>query len=552
MTRQAPAQTPPTLDLTPPPAAAPSPAPAPAPMWVSPVASWPSPLTDQTTQAPAADTGTKPRRSRAGGMPVGPVLASTGNATALTLTTAYQYGGPVAAATTGALMAAGATTVALRRRSTVRRSKGRRGASQGLLRGAFGGGSRGAAGASRLNSGGALRGATGGGRSVGPGATGRSSGGGWGAGAGRVVAPRTSGATHSASGASGAIKHGGAGGFGAGRRSDKSSGLKGGKHRRHDRQSGATGPGRHDKTPATTTPPGTGTGRHTRPGTSSAGGGHRAPGSLTKSNKAGGTIKAALGRATRAAGVGARAAGRLAAQGASAGWKMTAPARAAGRRKLAAATKAATAGLVRQIKKVPGALTDGLLATGAGVLSGLWNWSGKAALTRLRDVWKRRRARRAKNADTTDPSTTPDAPEVADTVRRPTHPTTTPKTTFGGPMSGGHHFIAPAMEMARIAASYDPKGMLQVGEDFVGLSEALNLHAEAMKVTVENADAKQPLAPQIIELMRQIHGLQLKAAELAQELKPAFEQLHQVDLDRLRNPRKGVAGEAMWDISHNL
>jgi hypothetical protein len=234
---------------------------------------------------------------------------------------------------------------------------------------------------------------------------------------------------------------------------------------------------------------------------------------------------------------------------------MTAPARAAGRRKLAAASKAATAGLVRQIKKTPGALTDGLLATGAAVLAGLWNWSRHAALERLRDVWKRRRARRAKkNTPTTDSSTpdTTNTPTVTGTVRRPATTPTTTTSSYGGTMSGGHHFIAPAMEMARIAASYDPKGMLQVGEDFVGLSEALKLHAEAMKVTVENADVKQPLAPQIIELMRQIHGLQLKAADLAEELKPAFEQLHQVDLDRLRNPRKGTAGEAMWDVTRNI
>jgi hypothetical protein len=117
---------------------------------------------------------------------------------------------------------------------------------------------------------------------------------------------------------------------------------------------------------------------------------------------------------------------------------------------------------------------------------------------------------------------------------------------------GGHHFVAPAMELARAAAHYQPQGMLQVGADFGGLEEALRLHAEAMKVTVENADATQPLHPNIVELMRQIHGLQLKAAELAAELQPAFRQLHDVDIARLENPRKGVAGERMWDVSSNL
>jgi hypothetical protein len=161
-------------------------------------------------------------------------------------------------------------------------------------------------------------------------------------------------------------------------------------------------------------------------------------------------------------------------------------------------------------------------------------------------VWRRRRKQR------TTPDDTPTAPAVADTVRRPTN--TTPTTASGGTRmsGGGHHFVAPAMELARAAANYRPQGMLQVGADFAGLEEALRLHAEAMKITVENADATQPLAPQIVELMRQVHGLQLKAAELAAELTPAFRQLHDVDIARLENPRKGIAGERMWDVSANL
>ena len=114
---------------------------------------------------------------------------------------------------------------------------------------------------------------------------------------------------------------------------------------------------------------------------------------------------------------------------------------------------------------------------------------------------------------------------------------------------GGHHFVAAAMEMSRAAAAYQPTGMLQVGADFAGLEEALRLHAEAMRTTVENADANQPLHPNIVELMRQIHSLQLKAADLAGELSPAFRQLHDVDIARLENPRQG---ERMWDVSSNL
>lgn len=115
----------------------------------------------------------------------------------------------------------------------------------------------------------------------------------------------------------------------------------------------------------------------------------------------------------------------------------------------------------------------------------------------------------------------------------------------------GHHFVAPAMEGARAAANYSPTGMVQVIEDFAGLAQALELNAQAMRVTVENADAKFPLAPQVIELMRQVHGLQLKAAELAKELQPASRKLHEADLARHSSPRKGREGERMWDIASN-
>ncbi|MFE7547060.1 hypothetical protein [Streptomyces gardneri] len=347
----------------------------------------------------------------------------------------------------------------------------------------------------------------------------------------------------------GATKRAGSSLLGAGRGATDTS-RSGNGHAPH---SGGSATGRHRKTPATG-------GGHTtglRHQSATAGPGvRRGPGgtnSPTQSNTQGrsSTVKAALGRA-------ARAAGGLVSRGARAGWSKTASARAAGRKKAASLAKAATAGLVRQIKKTPGALTDGLLATTAGLLSGLWHRSFQRAAGRVRDVWRKLRARRARKntPDDTNPNTpgtgTTPAP-VGVTARRPASTTYTQPTSQGGtPMSGGHHFVAPAMEMARVAANYQPQGMLQVGADFAGLHEALVLHAEAMKTTVENADASWPLAPGIVDLMREIYTVQIKAAELARELQPAFEQLHGVDLERLRNPRKGAQAEAMWDVRSNL
>lgn len=115
---------------------------------------------------------------------------------------------------------------------------------------------------------------------------------------------------------------------------------------------------------------------------------------------------------------------------------------------------------------------------------------------------------------------------------------------------GGHHFLAGAMELERVATTYTPEGMMQVGADFAKLPDALEHIANAMKISTARADAEQPLDPRIVELMQGIWTLQMRAVELARELPNAFRQLHDVDIARIENPRKGAA-EAMWDYSRN-
>lgn len=211
----------------------------------------------------------------------------------------------------------------------------------------------------------------------------------------------------------------------------------------------------------------------------------------------------------------------------------------------------------RGLKRAAGAAWDATRALASGARAWVSAKKGErksAAWARIREMWTKRRKTRAEKAAAkaaaAEASKTP--PEVGTTVRRPTT-TTIPATFTGGTaVSGGHHFVAPAMEAARAAANYQPTGMMQVGQDFAGLQQALELNAEAMKVTVENADTKFPLDPRIVETMRQIHSLQLKAAELASELQPAFRKFHDVDIARIENPRKGREGERMWDVSANL
>jgi len=466
----------------------------------SPVLAWPA-----EWPVPELPVAEKRRRSR--GLPMGPVLAGAGNATTLGVTAAYSAGGPLALAATGVVVAAGATAAVLRRRAAVRRGVATRAGGATMPRGSRSGGGSGlrsgpVAGGGRA--GGGLRRSPSSGRSA-PGSGSRS-------GLGRSDSKPSAGPSRSGSRS----------GFGGGKDGTRGGlfGPSGGRH---------TAPGRHRPDPDKVSKrqqqkAAAATEKAAKKALKRAAKDLAAKTSPTGGQKPGGktqTLKAAAGRVARAALNAARPHAAAACQTAARG------ARRAGR-----------------------ALWDGVRAGLVGVAAALWQRNWRVFRPAVRAMWRRIKNKRAAAQAAADPTAT--GPAVADTVRRPAN--TTPTTPSGGPAmpGGGHHFVAPAMELARAAANYRPTGMLQVGADFAGLEEALRLHAEAMKITVENADATQPLAPQIVELMRQVHGLQLKAAELAAELTPAFRQLHDVDIARLESPRKGIAGERMWDVSSNL
>ncbi len=218
----------------------------------------------------------------------------------------------------------------------------------------------------------------------------------------------------------------------------------------------------------------------------------------------------------------------------------------AAREKAPAAVKAMGRGVRKtwtadRSRKARGAVADGIKAAVPALWTAVRRRSLRAALIRLKEAWTRRRKARAERVPK----------EVTDSVRGATIPITEPTTSKEGITMPGHHFRGPAEMMADAAAKYDPQGMIQVGEDFIGLEEALRLVAEAMKTTVEHADAHLPLDDRIVKLMEQIYMLQVKAADLAAELKPAFESVHYGDLVRHRSPRKGREAEAKWDMRSN-
>ncbi|NJP73390.1 hypothetical protein [Streptomyces sp. C1-2] len=431
------------------------------------------------------------RRRRRGGVPVEPLVIGTANSVGMAATAAYQVAGPLGVAAAGITAAALGTGAVVQRRRTVRHRTS-----------TAAGRTRGGGGAGRL-------------RSAGGGAPrGGSRGAGSGAGRGGA-APRLSGRTRQ--GALGSLRslapgrpHKGRGGAGGG-----------GKHKRR-RDRGALDP----NTPRN---------RNRR---------HKRGGWVRPAASAARRGMASAARTVGAAGRRAGAAGRLlarAAQRAAApirsGWERTGPARRA---------------LSRRAGRAGRALWDGALSALAGAGSALWNWSLRSGLRKVREVWGRRRAKRAAAGPAmTGPDLATTPPPVAPYVRRPATAGGTPSTFGGTRMSGGHHFLAPAMELERIASTYTPDGMMQVGRDFAALPDALEHIANAMRVSTARADAEQPLDPRIVEIMKHIYQLQMKASELARELPAAFRKLHDVDISRIENPRKGRQAEAMWDVRAN-
>ncbi|MFD5663432.1 hypothetical protein ACFWIK_00785 [Streptomyces anthocyanicus] len=466
----------------------------------------PQPAPEPEPDVDQVDDEPQPRRRRRGGVPIEPLVIGATNSTAMAATAAYQAAGPVglAAAAGGAVvLAAGG---ALQRRRTVRR--------------------RTTTGAGRARSGGALnRGRQGGASALGSGRGGA---------AGRGGAPRAGGTGRAPSAGrggkaprlSGQTRQGALGnllGRGAGRiKSPRlGGGQGGGKHRRPDARSSSL----------STTPRRGGLLGKVRPAASAARRGMAGAGRTLRAT--GRTLASTARRAGRTA-------RRLSAP-AAALWRNTAQARRA---------------IARRTGKAASALWHGALAGIAGVAAAVWGRSIRAGLDTLRAVWGRLRRRRAarKTADgpaMTGPAVANTPAPVATSVRRPATAGGSP-SAHGGAMSGGHHFLAPAMELERIASTYTPDGMMQVGRDFAALPDALEHVANAMRITTARADAEQPLDPRIVELMQNIYNLQMKASELARELTPAFRQLHAVDIERLQNPRKGVHAEAEWDVRANI
>lgn len=110
--------------------------------------------------------------------------------------------------------------------------------------------------------------------------------------------------------------------------------------------------------------------------------------------------------------------------------------------------------------------------------------------------------------------------------------------------------IEQSREMVGAAMMYSPdEGMMQIGNDVASIEEVLRNVATAIQaMTRQVQEGETPMHPAIVDKIKAIHGGIINLSQEAKELKPAFENLHQVDINRIRNPRPG---EGKWDLSAN-
>lgn len=109
-------------------------------------------------------------------------------------------------------------------------------------------------------------------------------------------------------------------------------------------------------------------------------------------------------------------------------------------------------------------------------------------------------------------------------------------------------FVQATAEMMGAASVYDPQGMMQVGNDLSQLPTGLRNFAETMRIMTQRSNDNDPINPAIITQMGEVYKALLAAATTAEELGPMFRNLHQVDIQRIEEPRRN---EHKWDVSAN-
>lgn len=105
-----------------------------------------------------------------------------------------------------------------------------------------------------------------------------------------------------------------------------------------------------------------------------------------------------------------------------------------------------------------------------------------------------------------------------------------------------------ASQMVAVASRYEPEGMLAFEADLRRMPLVFEQVATAFRILGERAGAELPVHAGVSEAISGVHAHQMACAAAAQEVHASFVALHQAELQRLQNPRRG---EHLWDVRGN-
>ncbi|WP_326807857.1 hypothetical protein OHB04_18845 [Streptomyces sp. NBC_01775] len=112
----------------------------------------------------------------------------------------------------------------------------------------------------------------------------------------------------------------------------------------------------------------------------------------------------------------------------------------------------------------------------------------------------------------------------------------------------GFLFDASASEMEEAANTYDPSGAMHVVNTLLGMPAALTSISNTFKILAEKSDEDFPLEKEVAEALEDVYKHLKKAVDSAEDVAEVVEKVHEHDIRRHKEPRKG---EPMWDTSNN-
>ncbi|MFE7965401.1 hypothetical protein ACWDTQ_31120 [Streptomyces cellulosae] len=96
--------------------------------------------------------------------------------------------------------------------------------------------------------------------------------------------------------------------------------------------------------------------------------------------------------------------------------------------------------------------------------------------------------------------------------------------------------------------SYDPPHMAAFGAELRDSAPACACLAYAINQLAQRSHAAFPVHGQMVQMLVDVYAKVGTAAKLAEDIEPLFYKVHEHDIMRLEEPRKGFAGEQMWNI----